>query len=99
MNIIWDKSIKEKLEKNYTILELETFEQNGKEITAYCVVDQVSVAELPSLDVSRQLHNSFIQEYKKANYKFCIEAVQHLRGKFNGELDSFYDTIIDRIEN
>lgn len=97
MNIVWDKNVKEKLEKNYTVLELETFVQNGKEITAYCVVDQVSVAELPSLDASRHLHNSFIQEYKKANYKFCIEAVQHLRGKFNGELDSFYDTIMDRI--
>jgi len=99
MNIVWDKNVKEKLEKNYTILELETFERNGKEITAYCVVDKVSVTELPSLEASRQLHNTFIEEYKKENYKFCIEAVEHLRGKFNGELDSFYDSIVDRLVN
>lgn len=99
MNIVWDKNVKEKLEKNYTVLELETFQQNGREITAYCVVDQISVAELPSLDASRQLHNTFIHEYKKCNYDFCIEAIEHLRGRFNGELDSFYDTILSRIHN
>ncbi len=92
MFIVWDRSIVEKLEKNYTVLELETFVKDGKQITAFCVLNEVSVAELPTLENSRSLHNSFVHEFKKGNYKFCLDAVEHLRGRFNGELDSFYDT-------
>lgn len=99
MLIIWDKSAVEKLQQNYTVLELETFQKEDKEITAYCIIDEVSIAELTNLENSKQLHNSFISEYKKGNFSFCLEAVSFLKGKFNGELDSFYDTIINRISN
>lgn len=94
---MWDKDAIKNLEKNYTVLELETFKKDDKEVTAFCVLNEVSVTELPSLEKTKQLHNTFILEYKKGNYKFCLDAVEHLRGKFNGELDSFYDTIIEKI--
>jgi hypothetical protein len=99
MFIVWDKNVVEKLQNNYTVLELETFTKDQTEITAYCVLNEVSVAELPSLENSRKLHDSFVSEYKKGNYKFCVDAVEFLRGKFNGELDSFYDTILEKIAN
>lgn len=97
MYIVWDKEAVKQFEKNYTVLELETFNKDNREITAFCVLNEVSVTELPSLETTKQLHNAFILEYKKGNYKFCQDAVQYLRGKFNGELDSFYDTIIEKI--
>jgi hypothetical protein len=97
MFIVWDKSAIEKLQQNYTVLELETFQKEDKQITAYCVISEVSVAELTTLETSKQLHNSFINEFKKGNFSFCSDAIPFLKGKFNGELDSFYDNILNRI--
>lgn len=96
MYIIVGTEAAEKLKENYTVLELETHEKDGKEITAYCVVDQVPIAELPMLEEHKQLHADFIKEYRKGNKKYCEDAVEHLMGKFNGELDSFYQVLMRR---
>lgn len=97
MNIIVGKEAAEKLKENYTVLELETFVKDGETITAFCIVDQVPIMELPLLESNKQLHADFLTEYNKRNYDFCKEAAIHLRGKFNGDLDSFYDELLARI--
>lgn len=99
MYIVWDKKVVEQLQKNYTVLELETFHNDNKEITAFCVLNEVPISELPNLENSKQLHQAFITEYKKGNSKFCLDAIEFLKGRFNGELDSFYDTVIKKISN
>jgi len=99
MHIILGEEAAERLKENYTVLELETFERNGEKIPSYCVIDAdaLPVLELPTLEQYKFLHSEFIKEYYKNNYKFCIDAAEHLRGKFGGELDSFYDEILARI--
>ena len=99
MNIILGKEAADKLQENYTILELETFtRQDGSVVTAYCVVNNMHMNELPTLEASKQLHSNFIREFNNKNYKFCEDALEHLLGKFNGELDSFYIEIAQRIK-
>lgn len=98
MNIILGKEAVDKLQDSYTILELETFtRQDGSKVTAYCVVESVPIDELATLPANKQLHDTFVREYNNKNYKYCTDAVEHLLGKFNGELDSFYTEIINRI--
>ena len=99
MYIIVGKEAVEKLEGNYTILELETFQEASGPVTAYCVVDaeQIPIMEIPMISHQKAYHKSFIDEYNKGNYKFCLDAMEHLKGKFGGELDSFYDEIYQRI--
>jgi hypothetical protein len=97
MNIILGREPAEKLKENYTVLELETFEHNGEKVTAFCVVNQVPVMELPSLEQHKKLHETFIAEYNAGNYSFCKDVVEHLIGRFGGELDSFYQTLLDKI--
>jgi hypothetical protein len=99
MNIVWDKRVVEKLQTNYTVLELETFEKEDKQITAFCVLDSVPITELPNLENIKKLHQAFIDEFNKGNYKFCLDAMPYLKGKFNGALDSFYDTLLEKIQN
>lgn len=99
MNIIIGEVAAEHLRENYTILELETFTVGDKKIKTYCVVTLVSITELPSLEQYKLLHQSFIDEYNCGNYKFCEDASEHLLGKFNGELDTFYNTILDKIQS
>jgi hypothetical protein len=39
-----------------------------------------------------------IKELAAKNYTFCQESIGHLYGRFGGELDSFYQVILDRIK-
>jgi len=97
MQIVLGKQVADRLRENYTVLELETFVVKGEAVTAYCVVDQIPIMELASLENHKELHQTFMDEYNKGNYRFCVDAVEHLKGRFNGDLDSFYDILIARL--
>jgi hypothetical protein len=85
------------MSKSHTVLELETFQYEDKELTAYCVVpaDKI-VDEMPFLESYIKLHNGFVKAMKENNYKLCNDIAEHLMGKFGGELDSFYTEILAR---
>ena len=38
-----------------------------------------------------------IDEYNSGYHEFCIDLIAELLGKFGGELDTFYHTILDKI--
>jgi len=99
MNIIIGEVAAEKLKENYTILELETFTVNDSKVKTYCLVNSVPIIEMPSLEQYKELHQQMINEYNSGNYKFCMDAIEYLTGKFGGELDTFYNTIFDRINS
>ena len=98
MHIILGSEVAEKLKENYTVLELETFDKDDRKITAYCVVDQVPIMELPNLEAYKNLHSEFVKNYYKGDYNFCKDAAEHLMGKFNGDLDSFYEVILEKMK-
>lgn len=98
MHIIMGSEAAEKLKENYTVLELETFEHNGQKITAYCVVNEVPLGELPDLEKLKALHQSFIDALNQKNYAVCEVLSEKLKGRFNGELDTFYEEIDRRIK-
>lgn len=97
MQIILGQAAADALKNNYTVLELETFIKDGNEIKAFCVVTNVPVMELTELEQNKALHAMFVSEYYKGNYDFCKTTAPQLKGKFSGEVDSFYDEIIGRI--
>jgi len=100
MQIIWDQAAAARLKNSHTLLELETFFVNGENITAYCVIPAEKILqELPELETYKQLHSAFVRAFNEKDYKLCHDTVEHLRGRFGGELDSFYDTIISKINN
>ncbi len=99
MNIILGKEAADKLKNNYTILELETFTRpDESSVTAYCVLEQIPLHELTEFQANKKLHDNFVRELNQQNFKYCEDALEHLLGKFNGELDSFYLEIIRRIK-
>jgi hypothetical protein len=91
--------VADQLRSNYTVLELETFGNGDNLVTAFCVVNEVPVSELPTLERSKRTHAEFIKEYNQGNFNNCVVIAQGLMGKFNGELDSFYEIILDRINS
>lgn len=99
MHIVMGHEVADQLRPNYTVLELETFSTGEQSVTAFCVVNEVPVTELPSLERNKNTHAEFIKEYKQGNFNNCVVIAEGLRGKFNGELDSFYEIILDRINS
>ena len=100
MWIITGQEAADKLVGNYTVLELETHDSAQGPVTAYCVVEaeKIPLLEIPMIGNHKELHNEFIKEYRNGNYKFCRDAAEHLMGYFGGEVNSFYEEILRRID-
>ena len=100
MWIIVGQEAADKLSDNYTVLELETHQTDQGPVTAYCVVEaeKIPLMDIPNIAHHKALHNEFVKEYRNGNYNFCRDAVEHLTGYFGGEVNSFYEEIIRRID-
>lgn len=100
MQIIWDSAAAQQLRSNHTVLELETFVVNDQSITAYCVVPSDKVfPDITRLESIVELHTAFIKAFNEQDYQLCQDIAPSLIGSFNGDLDSFYATILDKISN
>jgi hypothetical protein len=99
MNIIFGKAV-DSIPDNYTKLELDTFrmDKTGQTITAYCLVEHIPLGEFPRVENNRQNHQALLENYKKQNWEFCKQTIPFLIGAWNGEVDSFYNELLDRIE-
>jgi hypothetical protein len=102
MLVVFGKENADKLKDRMTLLELDTFMQDGLEspVTAYAVlqVEDIPLQELPQLENMTTLHNTMWTEYRARRFSFCEQAMEHLRGKWKGTLDSFYDEFSQRIK-
>ncbi len=99
MNIIIDPEQLPKLQSKYTVLELDTIRilPENKIVTAYCVVENLPIPDLPRVDNFKNLHENLIKEYRRKNWNYCTQALEHLTGFWGGEADSFYQDLSGRI--
>ncbi len=101
MNIIIGSEEAEKLREKYTVLPLETmkFKSNPElpQVTTYCLIEQIPVTEISKTQEYTDLHNKFYENYQKGDLNFCTNALEHLKGKWGGEIDSYYKIMEDRI--
>jgi len=99
MNIIFGNTL-ESLPSNYITLELDTIKmaQSDQNIIAYCLVEDIPLAEFSKLDTNRTNHKSLIEQYKKQNWQFCLDMIEQLIGAWAGQVDSFYNDLKIRIE-
>jgi hypothetical protein len=101
MHIIFGKQEAVELENKYTVLELDTFQigQEGPLLPAYCVVENIGILDLPKLHNMKKLHEDMIAGYQRRDWQYCLDAMEHLKGFWGGELDSFYCDLEQRINN
>lgn len=99
MNIILGQENAEKIQDQYVVLELDTMRLANLDqpVTAYCLIEKLSLEEMMQIEQFRGLHKNLMKNYFLRNWQYCENALNHLRGKWNGELDSFYDTLSDRV--
>jgi hypothetical protein len=99
MHIIFDRETAKQLDERYLVLELETIETQGKTIEAFCLVpSEKIVGELGTLDMNKDLHKQLLEAIGKNDTELAKGLVKHLEGQFGGELDTFYEEIVKRID-
>lgn len=101
MHIIFGQDKARALQNKYTVLELDSFRFPNADfiVPAYCIIENVPIADLPELDRWKQLHAELIDNFGKQNWTFCRDALEHLIGKWGGEVDSFYQDLNARVEH
>jgi hypothetical protein len=99
MEIIFGKENAGKLREKYTVLDLETIDVEGQPLAVFCVIpaDKITLTDMPQLESWVKLHHEFINGYQSKQYSYCRDAANYLIGKFGGEVDTFYEEIIRRI--
>ena len=100
MHIILGEQNAQQVGDKYVVLELDTFRISDKDqpVSAFCIIENLPIDELPQVDSYRDLHQQLIKNYRAGNWKFCLDALEHLQGRWNGEVDSFYSVISSRIQ-
>lgn len=97
MNIIFGREQAESMKSKYTILELDTFKIGDQEVAAFCAVDGIPILDMPKIESMKSLHANLLENYRKGDWNYCEQALEHLIGFWNHELDTFYDTVKERI--
>ena len=101
MYVIFDETQAEKLKEKYTVLRLDRVyvEEKDMHLQLFCVVGagSISLDQIITLESDVNLHEKMIDNLQKQNYDFVAQSIEHLKGKFGGEIDSFYDEVSKRI--
>jgi hypothetical protein len=99
MNIIFGREQAASLDSKYTVLELDTirFGINSDIVTAFCIVENVPILDMPRVEKMKELHANLMIEYRKQNWNYCEQAIEHLNGFWGQELDTFYSNLASRI--
>ena len=100
MQLIFGRENAEALREKYTVLDLETVEKDGVTLEVFCLIpgDKLGITDLPQLEQWTKLHYDFLKGYSEGHHNYCRQCIEHLMGKFGGELDTFYEEILRRID-
>jgi len=101
MNIMFEDSITDEIRTRYILLPLDTFRLAAAKntSTAYCLIENTPIQEMFSVDQYLDLHQNLVKNYYLRNWNYCEQAIEHLLGRWNGELDSFYKEINSRVQH
>ena len=98
MQLVFNRQVAEDLRNKYTVLELETVVlPDERKLEVFCVLPAESIIwEMQAMEDSVSLHEQFIDAIRNNDTEACMELSEQLKGRFCGELDSFYDTVVAR---
>jgi hypothetical protein len=99
MNIVIGEENIAEVKDRMTVLELDSFKVYGQTIKSYCILGEVNLQDLLQLESLTALHANLIKNYRLKNWNYCEQAIEHLLGRWNGEVDTFYETFLSRIKD
>ena len=83
----------------HTILELDTIRPapDRDPVTAYCVVSEIPLTEISQTEAYVIWHHELLEAYRRKDWEESVRCLNLLSGKFNGDLDTFYNELRERI--
>ena len=99
MNIIFGRENLSSVDEKYTVLELDTIRimPVNHVVTAFCLVENIPILNLPKVDSMKNLHENLLINYRKKDWNFCTQALEHLVGFWGDEMDTYYNSLKQRI--
>ena len=78
------------LDQKFVVLELDTFRlpPDGRLIPAFCVVENVPIMNLPKVESMKALHHNLLENFRKQDWNYCEQALEHLVGFWGDEVDT-----------
>lgn len=100
MNILLASNITDDIRHKYLLLELDSFRlaPGSDPIPAFCLLDQVPLNEMLVMQQYLDLHTNLMPNYRKRNWPYVEQAIEHLMGRWDNQLDSFYKDVLDRVQ-
>ena len=100
MYIIFGESAATEVAQTNLVLEVDTIRLMPMNATAksYCVLEQVN-SDPAMLENNKKIHEDLIRQYRLQNWDYCIKAIKGLRGAWGGQLDEFYNSLLERVVN
>lgn len=97
---IIDQNFVAEVDQRYVVLELDTIVDPNTEQskTYYCVIESIPLNEMQSAHMGADSHRHLMAAYKRQDWQFVISAAKGLKGRWNSEMDSFYDVLLSRID-
>lgn len=101
MHIILGEESAIAMREKYVVLELDKIQlaEDGDVVPTYCVIGQedIPLIEIAELERIKNLHRKLLENFYKKDWNFCEQALEHLQGRWKGTLNSFYDSISNRV--
>lgn len=99
MNIILESQVTSDVKDRYLLLELDSFRltSGSDPVPAYCILEQLGLDEMLDMQQYLDLHANLMPNYRKRNWNYVEQAIEHLMGRWNGQLDSFYQEVLSRV--
>jgi len=100
LNIILGKADTEKLGDKYVILELDTVTiKSSAPIVAYCVIETIPLDDFPKVEIYKKRHSDLMDHYRNRRWEYCEDSIKILKGFWNGEVDTFYESLLKRVQD
>lgn len=88
----------DKIGDKYVVLELDTVTiKSSPPIVAYCVIETIPLEDFPKVENYKKLHEDLMDHYRNKRWDYCEDSIKILKGFWNGEVDTFYEELLDRI--
>ena len=98
--IVLGPTTAERLDNEYFTIELDCIAVKGKKegVTIYTVFYNPSTDQADRWETARKRHNDMLSLYRAQEWDFAKLVITELMGKFDGQLDHYYELWVDRIE-
>lgn len=101
MHIILQTEITNEIKQKYILLELDSFRftADSEPVTAYCLVEQLDLNDMLVMQQYLDLHDNLMSHYRQQHWHYVEQAIEHLMGRWNNQLDSFYQDLLARVNH